>query len=281
MTSVHKAFSRIKDREYFAIDLPSASSTKVLLDYPNATLAWQRENPREETDAFAIGAYTHALLLQPESIVEDFIAIDKLDRRSKEGKAEWDAVQKRAALNGSRIINREQIDLATAMADAIQANQTARSLLRLATLREVAVFGEIDGMAAKAKCDAVIIDGSKVMIVDLKTTQSASPAALGSSAAQFGYAHQAAFYRALCHSNGIECEDFVFIAVEKTAPHLTAVYRIDETAVEIAARKIPELVRRWYAVKAGDRYGYHEGIKTLHLPRWWMLNETDETQQGN
>ena len=273
--SIHTAFQRIKDREYFAIDLPSSSSTKTLLTGTNAHLAWERENPREETEAFAIGAYTHALLLDPESIAANFIAIDKIDRRTKEGKAEWESIQKRAALNGSRIINREQIDLATAMADAVQAHDYAKRILSMCSMREVAMFGEIDGMACKGKLDAVFVDGSNVMIVDIKTTQSASESGFSSSAAQYGYAHQAAFYRLLCEANGLHMDEFLFIAVEKNAPHLTAVYRIDETAVEIAARKIPELVRRWYAVKAGDRYGYHEGIKTLRLPRWWMLNETE------
>ena len=64
---------RLSDKDYFAIDLPSSSSTKVLASHPNATLAWERENPREESDDFAVGAYVHACLLDPESIPSNFI----------------------------------------------------------------------------------------------------------------------------------------------------------------------------------------------------------------
>ena len=88
-----KGLHRMTDRAYFAIDLPSSSQTKVLATGTNAHLGWQREHPEDETDALTVGAYLHALLLQPQSIKFDFVVVPKVDRRTTAGKAEWAAAQ--------------------------------------------------------------------------------------------------------------------------------------------------------------------------------------------
>ena len=103
-----KGLHRLPDREYFALPLPSSSETKVLLEGTPAHLAHRRENPREETDAFAVGAYCHALLLDPHSIEEGFIRTGRIDRRTKEGKLEWETIQRRLALTGARAITDDQ-----------------------------------------------------------------------------------------------------------------------------------------------------------------------------
>lgn len=263
------------DREYFATEMASASGTKVLLSGTNAHLAHEMEHPPEETDAFALGSLVHARILQPETIEENFIVTPKIDRRTKDGKAAWESIQRRASLSGARIVTDEQVAEATAIAESVLAHGTARKLLDAATLREVAVLGPVAGHAAKAKFDAVsYLDGPKqAVILDVKTAASASPKEFASACARFGYAHQAAFYRRILSHYEIGVEDFIFIVVEKTPPHLVACYRLPDAAIEVADRRIDEVVRRWYEVRHGDRTGYPEGISTVEMPTWWMLNE--------
>lgn len=261
---------RLSDVEYFGIDLPSSSGTKTLLTGTNAHLAAEREQPREESDAFTLGAYLHALLLDPESIATNFIALGDIDRRTKDGKAEWESAQRRAGLSGARIITRPLVAQATAMAQAVRENPAAAQLLNTLTEREITIIGEIGGRPAKAKVDGIVRLPDGCFVVDVKTTENAAPRDFAASAAKFGYFHQAAFYRRLVEQNVGVMGDFIIIAVEKKAPYLTAVYRLPFQAIEIADRQIDELVERWWQVAEGDRTGYALHIQDLHPPMWWF-----------
>lgn len=264
---------RLPDAEYFAIDLPSSSGTKTLLTGTNAHLAAERETPREENEAFTLGAYLHALLLDPESIATNFIALGDIDRRTKEGKAEWESAQRRAGLSGARIITRPLVQQATAMAQAVRENPAAAQLLNTLTEREITIIGEIGGRPAKAKVDGIVRLAGACIVLDVKTTDSAAPRDFAASAAKFGYFHQAAFYRRLVEQNVSVMDDFVILAVEKKAPYLTAVYRVPFHAIETADRRIDELVERWWQVAEGDRTGYALTIQELEPPRWWLGND--------
>jgi len=271
---------RLSDEQYFALDLPSNSTTKTLLFGPNARLAHERENPREETDDFAIGAYVHALCLDPASVATNFVVNPKVDRRTKDGKAEWERVSRQAALSGARLITDEQVAKATAIAESVLAHPSASRLLASRSGAETTVIGSIGGRPAKCKIDAYTILETPApshghILIDLKTTKSAEPRAFAKDAATFGYYHQFAFYRRLLEqqpSMGAQM-DAVIIAVEKEPPYLCAVYRVPSLAIEIADRKIDGLVERWWRVKEGDRTGYPQDIVELEPPRWWLIGE--------
>lgn len=261
---------RLPDREYFALPLPSSSETKVLLEGTPAHLAHQRENPREENDAFAVGAYCHALLLDPNSIDDGFIRTGKIDRRTKEGKAEWESVQRRLALSGARAITDDQVALAEAMAHSVRCNPSAASLLNTLSHREVTVIGEIGGRPAKAKADGIITLAGASIVVDIKTTQSAAPGEFARSAATFGYYHQAAWYSRLVSQALAPVDDFIIIAVEKEPPHLCAVYRIPAVTLTAADAHLDRLAATWWRVLEGDRSGYPTTIENLEPPAWWL-----------
>jgi hypothetical protein len=269
-----KGIHSIPDQEYFAIDLPSSSSTKTLLSGTNAHLAHERENPREDTDAFTLGAFVHAMLLAPESIETDFIRVGDIDRRTKAGREEWETVQRRASLTGARVITRALVEQGEAMRDAVLSNPAAAALIHTAHEREATVIGEICGRPAKAKVDGIIrFAGDRCVVLDIKTTESASPRDFGASAAKFGYFHQAAFYRRLVEQAIATMDEFVIVAIEKKPPYLTAVYRIPDIAIEVADRKLDALVERWWVVRGGDRTGYPQTVTELEPPRWWLAND--------
>ena len=270
-------FKKTPDREYFAIDLPSSSTTKVLLNGTNAHLAHERDTPREDNDAFAVGALLHAMVLDPESVATGFIRAPKCDRRTTAGKAEWEELLSRATRNQSRLVSVDLWTQALGMADAIEAHPMAQRLLEMLPMRETAVFGEIAGRAAKGKIDAASIDCE--IILDVKTSQSASPREFARSAATFGYAHQAAFYRRLTGSVGCANRDFVFLVVEKAPPYLVACYRLDDAAIEAADKRLDGLIERWIAVQAGDRSGYPDLVRNINLPAW--ATKLEDTQDAD
>lgn len=266
MDSIATGIHRITDPEYFAIDLPSSSATKTLLGRTNAHLAYEREHPREETDAFAVGALTHALVLAPDTVEANFIKAGKVDRRTKDGKAEWESLQKRAQLTGARIVTEEQAALAHDMADAVMNFGAWSRVDSLCSQYETAVIGTVGNRLAKCKVDAASEDFS--IVYDLKTCQDASASEFSRAAATFGYAHQAAFYRRVLKSLGYSLNDFVFICVEKDAPHLCAAYRLADSAIESADALIDGVVDRWWQVKDGSKTGYPNLVQDIDLPAW-------------
>jgi hypothetical protein len=269
-----RGLHQLPDREYFAIDLPSASGTKALLTGTNAHLAWERDHPQEDTDAFAVGALTHALLLAPDTVEQAFIQAGKIDRRTKDGKEQYAQMQTRAERTGARIVTDDQVALAVGMADSVRAHKAFRLLDGFAKHREISVIGEVAGLPAKAKLD--MADEAFTIITDIKTAASASRSEFARAAAMFGYAHQAAWYREILRSLDMRPVDICFVVVEKNAPHLVATYRLATEAIDAAAARLPDLVRRWYAVRDGDRTGYPDTIQDLDLPKWAYERTTNE-----
>lgn len=257
---------KMPDSEYFGIDLPSSTATKALIGRTNAHLAHERENPREETDAFAVGAMTHALVLAPDTIEDGFIKAGKIDRRTTAGKAEYESLRKRAQLTGARIISEENSELAHDMANAVMNFKGWSKVDAMCDRYETAVIGEVNGRKAKAKIDAASQDFS--LVYDLKTCADASPTEFSRAAAVFGYAHQAAFYRRVLATLGYKLHDFVFICVEKDKPHACAAYRLSDAAIESADALIDGLVDRWWQVKDGNRDGYGDMIQDIDIPAW-------------
>jgi hypothetical protein len=263
----------VPESEYHAIDLPSASALKVLDSQTNAHLAHQRSNPRDESDAFALGSYLHAIVLTPQLAETAFVVAPRVDRRTKEGKAAWEDATRRASLLGATLIGEDAAAQAQAMADAIRRHPVAGPIISAQGMREVTCIGRVGGRLAKARFDALLDvqtspDTTTTIIVDLKSTLSAAPREFSRSATQFGYWLQAAFYWRLA-AQFREVDDFIYLAVEKDAPHLVAAYRVPQLALSIADARIDKLVDRWWAVKAGDATGYEERITELEPPTWW------------
>ena len=273
---VDAGLHNLADASYFDLRYPSSSETKLLIDGTPAHLASSWESPREESEAFAIGAYVHAALLVPDTVDEGFLVTGKIDRRTTAGKSEWESIQKRAALTGARIISQADRDLAMRMVDSVRASGAAARLLNALTHREVTVIGEIGGRPAKAKADGLVAGPDSTVIVDLKTTVSAAPSAFARSAASFNYYHQAAWYARLVSQAVSPVEDVIIIAVEKGAPYLTAVYRVPLEAMLLADARIDGLADAWWRTLEGDRTGYIDSIQTLEPPRWWTQANSSE-----
>jgi exodeoxyribonuclease VIII len=133
---------------------------------------------------------------------------------------------------------------------------------------------EISGLQCKCRPDWLLDDGS--MIVDLKTTEDASPRGFQKSIAQWRYHCQASWYLdGLQHATGNRPEQFVFIAVEKKPPYACAVYFADQQMIEIGRETARRDLDKLNVCKAADYWpGYSDGIEQINLPPW-MLPKAD------
>ena len=115
------------------------------------------------------------------------------------------------------------------------------------------------------------MSGRKEMCIRDRTCVDASSGGFSRSIANFGYEIQAAFYvdgiRAV---TGMELP-FLFVAVEKEAPHAVAVYRADPEVIEVGRKKYRAALQllKW-CQESGSWPAYQPGgeIELISLPRW-------------
>lgn len=243
----------------------SSSKIKTLLDNPYLFL-----NPpeREETPYFAIGSATHSLVLEPHKFEEEFAVAPECDRRTKIGKETWENFVTSSA--GKTVLTSQDYETAKNMSEALLKNDYVRFLLQNG-VAECSFFSEIDGKKVKCRPDYYREDMG--IIIDLKTTDDASPDGFLKTVANYGYYIQDPFYCDTLTSLGKHVNKFVFIAVEKKAPYMIGIYELDPVAKDFGRDEY----KRAFAIH--DRIGTYseptykdittgDVVQTITLPNW-------------
>ena len=123
-------------------------------------------------------------------------------------------------------------------------------------------------MLFRSRPDWLLDDGS--VIVDLKTTEDASPRGFQRSVAQYAYHQQAAWYlHGLEQASGICPAQFVFVAVEKKPPYAVGVYAADAEMIKAGWEAAERNLERIAECRAANHWpGYGEDIQPISLPPW-------------
>lgn len=130
---------------------------------------------------------------------------------------------------------------------------------------ELAMTWERDGYACKGSIDAITVDGH---LLDLKTTDDASPKAMAASSWRFGYHSQLAYYRQGLIANGIEVKTCLIIALEKAPPYSVGVYRLGDYALQRGEKTIAFLLGLYRDRTTAD----YPPIE-LPTPTWAMTDD--------
>lgn len=247
----------------------SGAVTKSVLDMVHKSPAyyqWCKQNPRQQTDSMLLGSVTHKLVLEPDTFAGEFVIEPTCDKRTKAGKEVYKAFVDSLG-DGLTAVPPDVYETAKAMADAVRAHPIAARLLMDGKAEE-SLFWEQDGIKCACRPDWLRNDG---LVVDLKTTKDASPDGFQKSAYNFRYYVQAWWYIHGLKLLGIDATEFIFIAVESTAPYTVSVYAADDLFFklgEIEAMQDFEVYKE--CLKSGAWYGYDKkpGIHTLSLPEW-------------
>lgn len=212
----------------------------------------------EPTAAMQFGTALHAAVLEPLRFANEYAVFDG-DRRTKDGKARYEALQ----ASGTSIISAGDFDAITAMAVAVRNHRIAGSLLQDG-VAEASVFWQHPPTGLELKCRPDYWIRERGLVVDIKTCEDASPTGFARSVAAYRYHVQAAHYR-----NGTGASRFVFIAIEKKAPYAVATYELDVAALE-HGHALRERDLQAYASCAEFSIwpGYPDEIVPLALPKW-------------
>lgn len=239
----------------------SSTGARTILDSP-ARFRWQQQYPSPSTKAFDLGHAAHRLVL---GAGPELVRIDATVWNTKAVKEEVAAV--RAA--GAVPLKPDEHDAVHCMAAAIRAHPLARRLFDPAggIPEQVLVWCDTETAVYRR----AMLDWRRGrVIVDYKTTVSASPAAFSKSVANFGYHQQDPYYRDGVTALGLaEDPAFLFVVQEKEPPYLVAVYDLDDEALRIGRDRNRLALERYRDCTASGIWpGYSADITTVALPRW-------------
>jgi hypothetical protein len=219
---------------------------------------------------------------------------EDINRRTNAGKAEWEAFARQCLMEHQIIVDKDDIQLARNYADKVKGktvldeqdyadamacvqalNNHPEFAAIMAQPRRVEVPFEFDlfGHRFKAKPDAII--DSMRLILDIKTTDDASPHKWQWSAVDYGYHRQAWIYQQALGQDTHDPYRFIFAVVEKPKPSTrgipptVALYELDSDTVRMGLEDACGLVLQYERrTKENDwQQPYSSGIVPLRLPK--------------
>ena len=222
--------------------------------------------PRKETAAMRIGSLFHGLVLEPDRVK---IAVAPVcDKRTKDGKATWEAFCLENA--GAEIVTAEEGEMLNGMVASVRAHPAASALLSGPGIAEGSAYWIDEHSGELCRCRPDFYRADLGIIVDLKSTEDASPKEFARSIAKYRYQVQSAFYQdGLEAATGDYIKGFLFVAVEKKAPYAVAVYQLDMQGVEAGRIAYRDNLITLADCKASGKFpAYSDRVETISLPAW-------------
>jgi len=263
----------LSNAAYHALDAVGKSDLDKIARSP---LHWKHAE-REETAAMRIGSAVHCAVLEPARFATDYAVAPPTtlcDKRTKAGKEQWAAFEEENA--GKTVLSFDDGALCAHIADSVRDHPGAAALLQSGQPEASLLWSDSEfNVRCRARVDWLTPDG---LLIDLKTTQDASPAGFAKSCANFRYHVQDAWYLdAYQAALGDLPLGFVFIAVEKTAPYAVALYELDAEAVDFGRQLARRDLARYANARAFNVWpGYADTIQPLSLPRWAINQDIEE-----
>jgi hypothetical protein len=245
--------------------LSASAAKKLLAPSCPALFKHEREHGQQHRQAFDIGHAAHKAVLGVGAELEVIDAPDWKTKAAREARDEAYAAGKVPLLTS------EAAQVAE-MHAAVFDNHEAAALFMDGKPEQSAFWTDwTTGIDRRARLDWLTLhDDGTATVVDLKTTTSAEPGAFAKSVFTYGYDIQQAYYTDAVHALGLANRvRFVFIAVEKTAPHLVGVYELDARAEAIGRQRVDEALAIYARCTATDTWpGYGDGVQLIGPPNW-------------
>ena len=231
------------------------------------------DHPTEQTPAMAFGSACHKYILEPDDFNDEYVLAPNVDRRTKDGKAAYEAFMAENA--GKTIISENDLAVMMEMANAIDRCPLAKKLLRGKGETETPFFwvDRDTGERCKIKTDRLVKFRRRWTIVDYKTTQCAETYRFNSDIWKLGYYFQTGMY-----TEGVQQAkelrrrpDFVFVVQEKKPPYSVNVIDASEEVIRAGNVKFHELLEKYHACKVMDQWpGYIDGNvpNDSFVPTW-------------
>lgn len=251
------------------LDLIHKSPAHYYAKYLDPNRAWETQTP-----TLAFGSALHVAVFEPHKYASHVAIAPELNKRTNSGKEEWQAFLE--ANKRKTIIDAETHLHVMKMKEAVYSHPSAAVLLE-SGIAEQRIDWNWDGeddegnpimVRCKIKPDWI---ASNDFIVDLKSTEDASPQGFGKSVWNYRYHVQGGFYsEGLAASRDGEFpRGFIFIAVEKSPPYAVALYYLTPEQMEIGRREYTKDLRVYHrCLQTNEWPAYGEGLTPVQLPGW-------------
>ena len=254
-------------------DAMNYSRLKVLAESVEL-FRYQEDHAREATKAMELGSAVDLRIHQPGLYAETYVTAPACDRRTKTGKADWEAFC--AASEGKAVIDVADYAKVEAIAASIAQHKRASELLASGKPQVAVVWIDKEtGALCKARLDWL----PEKDIVDLKTCRDVSPSAFSRAMEEYGYAIQAAFYSDGWYYATGEKRNWLWIAAETSPPFRVRVYAPKPSAL-VAGRSMYR--RALYQYQLCQKTGVWrdtEAVEEVTLPYWALREEGIEPEQ--
>lgn len=220
-------FPGVSFEEYAKIDALNGSSLLHMRKSP-MHYRYMADNPQPPTEAMILGTATHRMILEPERVGDLATWGGREEEKVRRGKV-WDDFL--AVHAGKMIVTVKERDAMVGMAVGARNNAPIMKYAGAKGDCEVTMVwtDTKTGLKFKGRIDKLIKAGPTIF--DLKTTRSCQKYKFGGQAYTLGYHIKMALYWQGYKNLTGDLPTLVLGAIENTAPHESAVYRITSDAL--------------------------------------------------
>lgn len=266
----------IENKDYHAIVGASASVLKLMVEKTPAHVYAQYFDParkcREPSEAMKIGTAIHMAVLEPERFAKTYALLDA-DKRTKEGKAAHAEFEKL----GMIALKPDAYEMIVNVSASVLSKQLAIRLLSGGHAEKSFIYDDTDlGIALKIRPDYFIEPCDQWpngLIIDLKTTEDASPLGFCRAIFSYNYALQAAWYADVfqkCYDTNMP-PPFVFLACEKEAPFECGFYEAEDFVINHGRKQYQEVLPVLAeCIRTNIWNGYDDNFVDLQFSPWQL-----------
>ena len=201
----------------------------------------------KETPAMALGTAVHQAILEPDDFYDLYHVIEKIDKRTKAGKLEFEKQMELA--KGKIILESDTHEIIKSILENFRKNDLAKKYCKGEI--ELSHYLKYKNIDVRVRPDC--INRISNFICDVKTFQDNSPDAFKRDVYKWGYHLQAAFYMDM-----LGIDNFKFVAVTTTHPYTVEVYTLDDDTIEFGRNAWQLAFTKWQTfLKTNEPPGYH------------------------
>jgi exodeoxyribonuclease VIII len=221
-------------------------------------------------NALEFGNALHSYILEPQEFDKRYMVFEKGDGRTKEGKAANELAK--SLQNGRQLLCTKAFKQILDMERSLNNHPTAKNLISGGVYEKSLFWIDSDtGILCKARPDIWLSN----MIGDLKTTRSAAYKDFQRDIYGYGYHIQAGMIsEALWALQGVNMMNFIYVPLEKEAPYASAVYKLDENAVNKGREEFKKILFEIKECMLSDTWPSYSDA-TIDLPAYAYNNKEE------
>jgi len=254
---------------------PHISSSDVKTVYGKSLMHWAGQEYKE-SPVLEMGKAVHSLILEYEKE-------GVMRGPARRGTNAWKEAKEAAVKQGKIILTEKDYDTALEIAESALLNSDflRNKITSKNFISEASIFTRCSrtGMLIKCRPDGLLVPQSakgKGEILDIKTTQDASPEGFERELRKYNYDLQIAFYLHTMRCAKLPCSEMYLVAIEKTPPYAVGVHVLSEIYIKHAEKRMFQTLESMR--HAEEHHNFRTGwpeVNQVHLPHW-MEDEVED-----